>query len=105
MLTDEPDDTEWEVILQAIHAAIGGEAFTIAQLWAELNVNGDGTRTPAGQQLYEALPPRLRESSRALGQAFRHNRGRRFGKSQIYIDNEGRDGHTKAALWRVFPGD
>jgi hypothetical protein len=114
----DSDTVKWEAFLKALDEAFYNEPFTVSQVWERMNGRTWSENTKQTQlcdgaeELRAALPDFVgqvmdREGffKQRLGIALRERLGRRHGKSQVRIERDVNDLHSKVARWKVVLDD
>jgi hypothetical protein len=105
---------QWEGFLKILDTVFYGEPFTVAQVWERMNDKtwNESTRqsrlTDHAEVLRAALPDMIAKAmdregffKQRLGFAFSEHLGRRYGDSQVRIERDTHDLHSKVARWKV----
>jgi hypothetical protein len=115
-LHDQADieSVQWEGFLKILDTVFYGEPFTVAQVWERMNDKtwNESTRqsrlTDHAEVLRAALPDMIAKAmdregffKQRLGFAFSEHLGRRYGDSQVRIERDTHDLHSKVARWKV----
>jgi hypothetical protein len=102
----DEDENQWETFLLILHEHFKDQANPIKQISEHLR---------SDQDILEILPNEIeipRDDNEAsitkfnqnLGKAFSSRLGTRFGDSHVYVEEYGKDSHTKANLWKFSRG-
>jgi hypothetical protein len=112
------DTTQWEAFLKTLETMFYSEPFTVAQVWERMNERSwnDSKRctrlSDRAEELRAAMSDFIAQAmdregffKQRLGRALGERLGRRYGDSQVRIERDIDDRHSKVARWKVVFND